>query len=253
MEQWFAGKTVLVTGGGDGIGRAAAELFARRGGRMVVTDIRRDAAEQTAAAITAAGGDAIACDGDVTDETQVIAFVRRAVDHYGRLDCAFNNAGITLAEDRDWTDAAARRTFDVNLFGVMNCLRHEIPAMLEGGGGTICNTASLAGFVASRTVIQPAYTASKHAVIGLTKSTALQYARSNIRVNALCPGVTLTAMVRDVMATSPVVKKALEENSPMGRVADPMEMAEAAVWLCSDKSSFVNAHALVVDGGSLAE
>ena len=125
--------------------------------------------------------------------------------------------------------------------------------MLKAGGGTIVNTASLAGFVGSRAVFQPAYTASKHAVIGLTKSAALQYARQNIRVNALCPGVTLTAMVRGVMETSPEVRAALENLSPMGRLASPQEMAEAAIWLASSKSSFVNGHALVVDGGSVAE
>lgn len=253
MEQWFSGKVALVTGGGDGIGRAAALLFASRGAQVVVTDVRFPAASDTAAQIVAAGGQATALPGDVTDAAAVAAFVQGTLDRYGRLDCAFNNAGVALAGDGEWSDAITRRTLDVNLIGIISCIRHEVPAMLRTGGGTIVNTASLAGFVASRTVYQPAYTASKHAVIGATKSAALQYARQNIRVNALCPGVTHTAMVEGVMATSPEVRKVLENHSPMGRLALPQEMAEAAIWLCSSKSSFVNGHALVVDGGSLAE
>jgi len=253
MEQWFEGKVALVTGGGDGIGRAAAVLFAQRGARVVVTDIRLDAAAGTVALIEGGGGTACALPGDVTDAAAVAAFVRGTLDRYGRLDCAFNNAGVALPRDGEWSEEVSRLTIDVNLIGVIACIRHEVPAMLKTGGGTIVNTASLAGFVASRTVHQPAYTATKHAVIGLTKSAALQYARQNIRVNALCPGVTLTAMVRGVMETSAEVRAVLENHSPMGRLATPQEMAEAAIWLCSSKSSFVNAHALVVDGGSVAE
>lgn len=253
LEQWFADQVVFVTGGGDGIGRAAAALFAQRGARVVVTDVRRNTANETAARIADAGGKAIALDGDVTDDAAVAACIAETLRQYGRLDCAFNNAGVALGGDGAWDDAIAHKTLDVNLFGVMSCIRHEVPAMLLTGGGAIVNTASLAGFVASRTVFQPAYTASKHAVIGLTKSAALQYARQNIRVNALCPGVTRTAMVEAVMATSPEVRATLENHSPMGRLATPQEMAEAAVWLCSSKASFVNGHALVVDGGSVAE
>jgi A-factor type gamma-butyrolactone 1'-reductase (1S-forming) len=253
MEAWFADKVALVTGGGDGIGRAAAILFAQRGARVVVTDVRRGAADDTAGQIKAGGGTAVAFDGDVTDAAVVAAFVKGTLERFGRLDCAFNNAGVAMAGDGEWSEAITRKTIEVNLIGVTSCIRNEVPAMLKSGGGTIVNTASLAGFVASRTVHQPAYTATKHGVIGLTKSAALQYARQNIRVNALCPGVTRTAMVEGVMATSAAVRETLENHSPMGRLATPQEMAEAAIWLCSSKSSFVNGHALVVDGGSLAE
>jgi A-factor type gamma-butyrolactone 1'-reductase (1S-forming) len=253
VEQWFENKVALVTGGGDGIGRAACRLFARRGARVVVTDARGEAAAETAAMIEAAGGSAVSLQVDVTREDAVAACVEETLRRFGRLDCAFNNAGVALAGDGDWNDAVMRKTIEVNLMGVILCIRHEIPAMQRSGGGAIVNTASLAGLVASRTVFQPAYTASKHAVIGVTKSAALQYARHNIRVNALCPGVTHPAMVEAVMATSPQVRSALENHSPMGRLARPEEMAEAAIWLASEKSSFVNAHALVVDGGSVAE
>ena len=253
IEQWFSGKVALVTGAGGGIGRAAALLFAQRGASVVVTDVRRDSADETAAQIAELGKPVIALDGDVTSEQVVADFVRGTLARFGRLDCAFNNAGVALQGDGEWRDETTRKTLEVNFFGVMSCLRHEIPAMLAGGGGAIVNTASLAGFVASRTSFQPAYTASKHAVIGATKSAALQYARQNLRVNALCPGVTRTAMIEGIMQTSAQVREMLENHSPMGRLATPQEMAEAAIWLCSDKASFVNGHALVVDGGSLAE
>ncbi|HKR45826.1 MAG TPA: glucose 1-dehydrogenase [Paraburkholderia sp.] len=253
IEQWFTGKVALVTGAGDGIGRAAALLFARRGASVVVTDVRRKRADETAALIAELGKPAIALDGDVTNDHTVADFVRGTLARFGRLDCAFNNAGVALSGDGEWREETTRKTFEVNLFGVMACLRHEIPAMLANGGGAIVNTASLAGFIASRTSFQPAYTASKHAVIGATKSAALQYARQNLRVNALCPGVTRTAMIEGIMQASPQVREMLENHSPMGRLATPDEMAEAAIWLCSDKASFVNGHALVVDGGSLAE
>jgi NAD(P)-dependent dehydrogenase (short-subunit alcohol dehydrogenase family) len=253
LEQWFENKVALVTGGADGIGRAAAVLYSQRGASVVVTDVNIEGAEETVDMIKSAGGRAIVCPGDVTSDGTVAAFVKSAVDTFGRLDCAFNNAGVCLPKDRDWDPQAIQKTIDVNLTGVMNCIRHEIPALRASGGGTIVNTASLAGFIASRTSIQPSYTATKHAVIGLTKSAALQYARENIRVNALCPGGTVTAMTRGIMAVSDEIREMMENLSPMGRMAEASEMAEAAIWLSSDKSSFVNAHALIVDGGCYAE
>lgn len=253
IEPWFAGKVAFVTGGADGIGRAGALLFAARGARVVVTDMRAEPAQAIAAQIVEVGGDAIGLACDVTDDAAVAAAIAATVDRYGALHYAFNNAGVTLPGDDTWDEAVARRTMDVNLFGVMNCLRHEVPHILASGGGAIVNTASLAGFVTSRAIANPAYSASKHGVIGLTKVAAIQNAARGIRVNAICPGATMTTMVRQVMDSSPEARRTLEALSPMGRVAQPEEMAQAAIWLCSDMASFVNAHALVLDGGALAE
>lgn len=253
LEQWFEGKTVAITGAGDGIGRASALLFASRGARVVATDINEAAAAATAKLISDAGGQAKSIRVDVSNDTEVAAMVAFAQNQFGQLNCAFNNAGICPQDDYLWGNESSQRTFDVNISGTMNCIRHEIPALLEAGGGTIVNTASLAGFISNRANFQPAYSASKHAVIGLTKTAALQYARQNIRVNSLCPGTTRTAMVESVMNVSEDVRQMLENHSPMGRMASPEEMAEAAIWLCSSKSSFVNGHALIVDGGSYVE
>ncbi|WP_066770671.1 SDR family NAD(P)-dependent oxidoreductase [Croceicoccus mobilis] len=253
MEPWFEGKVVAVTGAGDGIGRAVSLLFARRAAKVVVSDIDPAAAEATARAIRGEGGTAESLRVDVTVDDDVAALVACARDSFGGLDCAFNNAGIVIPDDNLWTEEGSAKLLDVNLHGVMRCIRHEVPALLERGGGSIVNTASLAGFIASRTGPQPAYTASKHAVIGLTKTAALQYARQNIRVNALCPGTTRTPMVEAVASQSDEIRSMLENHSPMGRMATPEEMAEAAIWLASDKASYVNGHALVVDGGALAE
>lgn len=253
MEDWFAGRVAFVTGAGDGIGRAGALLFARRGARVVATDLRVDAVEETARLIVGAGGEAIGFACDVTDDGAVASAIATTVERFGALHYAFNNAGVTLPGDETWDETVARRTVDVNLFGVMNCLRHELPRILGAGGGAIVNTASVAGFVTSRAIANPAYSASKHGVIGLTKVAAIQNAARGLRVNAICPGATMTTMVRQVMDASPEARRTLEAMSPMGRVAEPGEMAEAAVWLCSDMASFVNAHALVLDGGALAE
>lgn len=252
MEPWFEGKVALVTGAGDGIGRASALLFARRGAKVVVSDIDEDGGHETVSIIRAEGLEASFVKGDVTNKGDVGSFIDFTLQHYGRIDCAHNNAGISHPLDSNWDDDAFQKTIDINLLGVNNCLKSEISHMLKAGGGSIVNTASISGYMASAEIPLPAYTASKHAVIGLTKAIALQYARSGIRVNALCPGVTITKMIRDVMSRSPEARGALDALSPMGRMAVPMEMAEAAIWLCSDKASYVTGQSLIVDGGVLA-
>lgn len=248
----FTDKAVLVTGAASGIGRAAALLFAKHGASVAVADRAGSASGEVVAEIEAAGGRAIAVECDVTDSGQVQAMVARTVDAFGRLDSALNNAGVCLDEDLQWDEEAFAKSFAVNAFGVMHCMKAEIAVMLERGGGTIVNTASIKGLTAGGPS-QPGYTGSKHAVIGLTKTAALAHARQNIRVNALCPGVTMTPMVENVMKLGPEMRERIENNSPLGRVARPEEMAEAAVWLASDLSSFVNGHALVADGGTVAE
>jgi NAD(P)-dependent dehydrogenase (short-subunit alcohol dehydrogenase family) len=253
MPDLFTGKVAVVTGGSAGIGRAAAHLFAKHDARVIVSDISEAAGEAVADEIRGAGGEARFVRCDVSDRASVAALIAAVVATYDRLDCAFNNAGVCLDEGEDWNDDVFDRTFDINVKGVMSCMKAQIPHMLNNGGGTIVNTASTNGIVSSGMPSLPAYTGSKHAVIGLTKTAALTYARRGIRVNALCPGVTFTPMVEQVVALGPAVKETLDNYSPMGRMARPEEMAEAAIWLCSDKSSFVNGHALVVDGGAVIQ
>lgn len=249
----FENKVVLITGAGSGIGRAAARLFAHHGARVALSDIGLPSVEETAAMIADEGGDAIAIACDVADRAAVEAMVTRTVDHYGGLDSAFNNAGITHPKDHEWDDEAFQRTLDVNVSGIRHCIKAEVPHMLKAGGGTIVNTASITAIVTSMNPSLPGYCASKHAVVGLTKVAALTYARQGIRVNAVLPGVTMTKMVADVMALGPEVKAMMENSTPMGRLAQPEEIAEAAIWLASDKSSFVTGHSLVADGGFIVQ
>lgn len=253
MADLFTGKVALVTGGSAGIGRATALLFAKHGARVVVSDVNDTSGEAVAEEIRAAGGESRYIRCNVSDRASVQALIAGTVAEFGRLDCAFNNAGVIFDEDNQWDDDAFDRTMAINVKGVMACIKAEIPEMLKNGGGTIVNTSSINGFIGSGMPSQPAYTGSKHAVIGLTKTAALTYAAQGIRVNALCPGVTLTPMVEKVAALGPAVKQKLDSISPMGRMARPEEMAEAAIWLCSEKSSFVNGHALVVDGGAIVQ
>lgn len=253
LEQWFAEKVALVTGGADGIGREAALLFARRGARVAIADVQTVAGEQTCAMIADEGGEAIFLQTDVASSHDVDKFVSGAVKAFGRIDVAFNNAGITHPHDDSWDEDSFRRTLAINLDGVNECMRRQIPHMLAVGGGAIVNTASIHAFIANPSLFLPAYTASKHAVVGLTKAVALEYARRGIRVNALCPGVTATAMIRQTMERDEASRKMIENHAPMGRVGEPQELAEAAVWLASDKATFVTGHALVADGGFLAQ
>lgn len=253
MGQWFVDKVVIVTGAGGAIGRAAALAFAREGARVVVTDLLESNLAETLMLIEGLRGEAIGVTGDISRDADVRKVVAAAVDRFGGLDCAFNNAGIVHPDDSKWEESSFRRTLEINVISQMLCMKYQIPEMLRRGKGSIVNTASIQGLVGVEEPALPAYTSSKHAVIGLSKSTALEYAKRNIRVNALCPGVTRSAMVDQVMAISDAVRQRLMNHAPMGRVAEPEEIAEAALWLCSDKASFVTGHAMIVDGGFTAQ
>jgi NAD(P)-dependent dehydrogenase (short-subunit alcohol dehydrogenase family) len=248
----FDGKVALVTGAASGIGRASALAFARQGAKVVVADVDIAGGEKSVELIGQSGGDALFFRADVTVGDQVSALVRKTVEHYGRLDCAHNNAGMlgapaALAEcsEEDWD-----RIVNLNLRSVWLCMKHEILAMIERGGGAIVNTASVAGLVGVRG-LSP-YTATKHAVVGLSKTAALDYVKRGIRVNAICPGLVRTPMVENYMQKNPAVEEQLLMFQPLGRMAAPEEVAAAVVWLCSDEASFVTGAVLPVDGGYLA-
>jgi NAD(P)-dependent dehydrogenase (short-subunit alcohol dehydrogenase family) len=248
------GKVALVTGGGGGIGRAAALAFAREGARVAVADFAAAAAHDTVAQINAAGGQAITLTGDVTRAKDVRAMLDDTVTAYGRLDCAFNNAGIAPYQvdasgkkTADWSEESFDRMIAVNLKGVWLCMKEEIPRMQSQGGGAIVNTASIAGLIGL--VTSSAYVAAKHGVIGLTKTAALEYADAKIRVNAVCPGFIKTQMTEDTMRRR---GEAILGQIPVRRMGEPGEIAEMVVWLCSDRASYVTGAAYNVDGGWMA-
>ncbi len=247
------GKVALVTGAGSGIGRATALAFARDGAKVVAADIVVEGGEETASLIREAGGEATFVKADVSQAADVEALVARVVSTYGRLDCAHNNAGIEgmMASTADQTEAMWDRVIAVNLTGVWLCMKYEIPQMLKQGGGAIVNTASGAGLIGVPTM--PAYVASKHGVVGLTKTAALEYAKSGIRVNAVCPGIIQTPMVERLVTEQPQLGEALVAAEPIGRTGQPEEIAEAVVWMCSEAASFVTGHAMSVDGGYVAQ
>jgi NAD(P)-dependent dehydrogenase (short-subunit alcohol dehydrogenase family) len=249
----LTGKVALVTGAASGIGAASAQFFAAAGARVAACDRDQAGAEATAKLSAEAGGEAMAIAVDVTDPDQVQAMVDRVVDTWGRLDCAHNNAGITgaSANTADYDVSEWDKVLAVNLTGVFLCLRSELAAMVTGGGGAIVNTASFSGLVAVPRI--PAYVASKHGVVGLTKATALEYGRKGIRVNAVCPGSTRTPMVEGFSGGDSRIEEAMAAASPMRRLAEPEEIARTVVWLCSEEASFVNGHSLAVDGGAVIQ
>lgn len=247
------GKVALVTGAGSGIGRASALTFAREGAKVAVSDIVVDGGQETVRLIQQAGGEAQFFEADVSKAEQVEKLVQDIVAAYGRLDCAHNNAGVegAIASTGEYQEAQWDTVIAVNLKGVWLCMKYQIPQMLAQGGGAIVNTASGAGLIGVAGM--PAYVASKHGVVGLSKTAALEYAKSNIRVNAVCPGLIQTPMVERITGGQPQMGEALVAAEPIGRVGQPQEIAESVVWLCSDVASFVTGHAMSVDGGYVAQ
>ncbi|MCB2174607.1 MAG: SDR family oxidoreductase [Actinomycetales bacterium] len=247
-----AGKVALVTGAAAGIGRASALAFAREGARVVVVDDDTEGGGKTVAMIEETGGSAVFVECDVSDAADVEAAMDKTVSAFGRLDCAHNNAGVEgpMALTAEYEEDEWDRLIDVNLKGTWLCMKHEIPRMLFRGGGAIVNTASFAGVVGVEGL--PSYSASKFGVNGITKVTALEYASMGIRVNSVCPGPIQTSMIDRLLETNPAAVAELLASAPMGRLGRPEEIAEAAVWLCSDRASFVNGHAMVVDGAFTA-
>lgn len=252
-EGLVAGKVALVTGGASGIGRACAAALAHEGAAaIVVADVDAGEGEETARLAREASAVASFQKVDVSNEEQVRTLVAGCVEQYGRLDCAINNAGVAgpmgplhTVDVEDWN-----RTLAVNLTGVFLCMKHEIPRMQAQGGGAIVNMASGAGLIA--TPGMSPYCASKHAILGLTKTAAVENASSGVRVNAVCPGSTDTPMLQASMSLSKDVEKMILASQPGGRLGRPEEIAEAAVWLCSDRASFVSGESMLVDGAAVA-
>ena len=255
MAGTLTGKVALVTGGASGIGRATALTFAREGAKLIIADMNEEGGQQTAHMITENGGAATFVPVDVTQATAVEAMVSKTVDTYGRLDCAHNNAGIAgriRAPLHECPEDVWDQVLDVNLKGVWLCMKYEILQMLAQGGGAIVNTASIMGLVGSWSGTA-AYNASKHGVVGLTKTASLEYARAGIRVNAVCPGYIRTPLIETALLSRPEMEEQIILRHPVGRMGRPEEIAEAVVWLCSDAASFVTGHTMTVDGGYVAQ
>jgi NAD(P)-dependent dehydrogenase (short-subunit alcohol dehydrogenase family) len=252
MTMELEGKVGLVTGGTSGIGRETAVRFAKAGAKVVVAGRRETQGKETIELVRAAGGDGLFVKSDVSKASDVELLIHKAVERFGRLDVAFNNAGIegvwipiTRQSEEDWD-----RTIDINLKGVWLCLKYEIRQMLkQGGGGAIVNMASITGLVGSAGAA--AYSASKHGVMGLTKAAALENARNRIRINSVCPAAIETPMAERIFG-APEVHKFVLSCHPVGRFGSPAEVAEAVVWMCSDRASFMTGQSLVLDGGFLA-
>jgi NAD(P)-dependent dehydrogenase (short-subunit alcohol dehydrogenase family) len=246
----FSGKVALVTGGTSGIGKTTAIEFARADAKVVLTGRREKEGAQVVAEIKKLGGEATFVRADVAKDADVKRTVDFAVDKYGRLDIAFNNAGVEWKGPLDQaTEAEYRRIFDVNVWGVLNSMRHEIPVMLKNGGGAIVNTSSVAGHVGLGQV--SVYNASKHAVEGLTKSVALEFAKQNIRINAIAPGVIATEMWDRFAGEE--LRDQVASIIPVARIGTSEEIAAAVLYLCSDNAKFTTGTSLVVDGGFIAQ
>jgi len=254
MNKQFEGKSVIVTGAAGGIGRASAIAFAREGASVLVADLNLEGCEETVKLVVDEGGKAVAIKADVSNSADVQNMVDTAVAEFGGLNFAHNNAGIegALGFVADYDEAEWDRVLNVNLKSTFLCMKYEIPKMLEAGGGAIVNTASIAGLVS--VMAMPAYVASKHGMLGLTKNAAVEYAKQNIRVNAICPGGVQTPMVDRMSAgqSGEEFIAQIKAAHPIGRIGQPEEIADVAVFLCSDKASFITGQALAADGGYVA-
>ncbi len=251
MEKQFQDKVAIVTGGSFGIGRATAVLFARQGAKVVVVDWVDN--EETLREIRAVGGEAIYIKCDVSSDSEVKAMIAQTVDTFGRLDYAFNNAGIEGASaiTHEVSEENWDKVLGINLKGVWLCMKYQLPHMLRQGKGAIVNCSSIAGLIGFPNIA--AYTASKHGILGLTKTAALEYAKSGIRINAVCPGVIKTPMIDRFLEKNHMSEEAMAAGEPVGRMGRPEEIAAAAVWLCSEAASFITGHAMPVDGGWVAQ
>jgi NAD(P)-dependent dehydrogenase (short-subunit alcohol dehydrogenase family) len=255
MSRRLENKVALITGAASGIGRATSLLFAHEGAKLILADVDDPGGAETVRLITQSGGEATQVHCDVSDAAQVEALVAAGVERYGRLDCAFNNAGIGggSAPLADYEEQAWNRVIAINLTGVFLCMQSELRQMVKQGGGAIVNAASVVGVLGYPRLA--AYNAAKHGVIGLTRTAALEYATRGIRVNAVCPGWTETPMVMDegeAPASIPEIYEAIAGLAAMQRLGQPIEIAQAVAWLCSDAASFVTGHPMVVDGGVAA-
>lgn len=253
MAGILGGKVALITGAGSGIGRATARIFAREGAKLVLAEVVESRGRETLDLVKDLGADAIFVKTNVAEWSEVEAAVAKAVATYGRLDCAFNNAGIEgeggethVCSEENWN-----RVISVNLTGVWLCMKAEIAQMLKQGGGAIVNTSSGAGLVGVRGM--PAYVAAKHGVVGLTRAAALEYGRHGIRVNAVCPGPIRTPMLERLLAVRPDAEQRFARSGPLRRLGEPEEIGETVAWLCSDRASYVTGLPMPVDGGSLAQ
>jgi NAD(P)-dependent dehydrogenase (short-subunit alcohol dehydrogenase family) len=253
MAGLVQGKIALVTGGGSGIGRATSLKLAQEGAKLMIADYNQEGGERTVKMISEAGGVAAFVHADVSVSLQVETMVARTIEVYGRVDCAFNNAGIEgriMTSTVECSEDNFDRTIAINLKGVWLCMKYEIPQMLKQGGGAIVNTASVAGLVGLEGGV--AYNASKHGVVGLTRTAALEYATRNIRVNCVCPGVIRTPMVERGIDSGGISEQVFLASEPIGRFGQPEEIAQGVVWLMSDTASFVTGHPLTIDGGWVA-
>lgn len=251
MDNIFKDKVALVTGGSFGIGRATAIAFAKKGAKVVIADWVDDC--ETYEIIKEAGGDALFVECDVSKVNDVKSLIKKTIQKYGRLDFAYNNAGIEgpTANVDQCLEENWDKLMDINLKGVWQCMKYQIPEILRNGKGAIVNCASVAGLVGFPGL--PVYVASKHGVIGLTKTAALEYAKKGIRINVICPGAIKTPMMDRFTGKDKSVEKQFENMEPIGRLGEPEEVANAVLWLCSDEASYITGHTMAVDGGWAAQ